>query len=243
MLTETIDYYLNMQFAEILAAITALAYVIFAARGSLWCWPAAMISTVLYSIIFYDVYLWSDSGLQIYYFSMAIYGWWNWKQSHCNQEDSQNNFLEGTLNSDREGFKPQKNHTIMIQTYHYTYHLKALGILTLISLALGYLMSNYTPTDFPYLDAATTAFAVFGTYLVAQRVLENWLYWVVIDLVSIYLYIEKGLTPTAVLFGLYVILASYAYYNWRKLYHAQNNDTQLEDRTFKDKIKGGTTSL
>lgn len=205
MLSETIEYFSSTTTTELLAVIASIAYVVLAARGSLWCWPAAMISTVLYTLIFYDVYLWSDSALQIYYFAMAIYGWLNWyKNKHQGTKEHVPN-----------------NSAIKIVKRSKAYHIKAITLLTFFALALGYLMSEYTPTHFPYLDAATTVFALFATYLVTQRVLENWLYWVIIDLVSIYLYQAKSLNPTAALFIIYVVIATIAYFNWRKSYQAQ----------------------
>lgn len=209
-MNETLQYYFTLSTAELVAVVSALAYVVLAAKGSLWCWPAALLSTVLYTVIFYDIYLWSDSALQVYYFAMAIYGWVNWRKNKLSQD----------LNAE--------NNRITITVKPLGYHLKAIALLTVISLAVGYLMSEYTPTHFPYLDAATTVFAIFATYLVAQRVLENWLYWVVIDLVSIYLYQAKGLTPTSVLFVLYVFLAAYAYYTWLCCYKEQQFDDNDE---------------
>lgn len=206
MLNETLEYFANTTITELFAVFTALAYVIFAAKGSLWCWPAAMISTVLYTVIFYEYYLWSDSALQIYYFAMAIYGWFNWHKSK-----------QAGVNGNKNG----KNNDIEIIKYSISFHLKAIAILSVLSIGVGFLMAEFTPTHFPYLDATTTVFALFATYLVTKRVLENWLYWVVIDLVSIYLYQAKALNPTAVLFMLYVVLATIAYINWRKTYQAQ----------------------
>ena len=77
-------------------------------------------------------------------------------------------------------------------------------------------MATKTMASFPYIDALTTGFAVMTTYLVAQKVLENWLYWVVIDFVSIYLYFQKGLMLTSGLFILYVFMALSGYFMWRK---------------------------
>jgi nicotinamide mononucleotide transporter len=97
-------------------------------------------------------------------------------------------------------------------------------------LVLGYVIANYTPAAFPYLDTFTTVFAVFATYLVTQKVLENWLYWVVIDAISIYLYIEKGLIPTTVLFIIYVIIAAYGYFKWQAIYRqSKANKINLSD--------------
>jgi len=193
------DYAANLPWLELVAMLLALAYVILAAQGSLWCWPAAFISTALYTVIFYDVLLLMDSALNVYYLVMAVYGYWLWKKS-------------APINDD------QKLSHLAVVSWQSRWHLKACLILTAISFVLGYVMANYTPAAFPYLDTFTTVFAVFATYLVAQKVLENWLYWIVIDAASIYLYIEKDLMPTAVLFIIYVFIATLGYFKWQTLY-------------------------
>jgi len=197
-------YFANLPGWELLAVITALAYVILAAKENILCWPAALISTVIYTVIFYDVYLWMDGLLQVYYFVMAIYGWYCWQGSSLSQSDQ------------------SQRHPLTIQRWSAGLHVKWIMLLSAFSVVLGWVMDSYTPTDFPYIDSATTVFAVFATYLVAKKVLENWLYWVVIDLVSIYIYIEKSLQPTAFLFGLYVLMAVYGYIRWSKRYKQEN---------------------
>ncbi|NQY36415.1 MAG: nicotinamide mononucleotide transporter [Alteromonadaceae bacterium] len=197
-MNETILYFTTLPLLELIAVVTALLYVVLAAKANIWCWPAALISTLLFTVIFYEVYLWMDSLLQIYYMVMAVYGWYSWR------------------NSRKLSF--QNTQVIEITRWPVNKHIKIIVLLGCISIVLGWLMSNYTVAHFPYFDSATTVFAVFTTYLVVIKVLENWLYWIVIDLVSIYLYIEKDLTPTAVLFGLYVVLAIYGYFQWRKMH-------------------------
>jgi len=140
--------------------------------------------------------------LNIYYMAMAIYGWLSWRK-----------------------VSPTSMYTykrILINSWCWQLHSKIIVGLALVSLLLGYLMANYTNAAFPYIDTATTVFSVFATYLVAQKVLENWLYWLVIDFVSIYLYVEKALQPTAALFMVYVVLALYGYWQWLKQYKAQS---------------------
>jgi nicotinamide mononucleotide transporter len=194
-----ITYAESLPWLELVAMLLALAYVLLAASGSIWCWPAALISTAIYTYVFYDVLLLMDSALSIYYLIMAVYGYWAWQQ--------------------RTPTKNEHSSTPLgIVSWQLSFHVKACLALTLIALALGYIMANYTPADFPYLDTFTTVFAVFATYLVAQKVLENWLYWIVIDAASIYLYVEKDLTPTAVLFILYTFIATWGYFKWRSLY-------------------------
>ncbi len=200
-MNESYQYYSQLPLWEWLAVISALAYVILAAKENSWCWPMAMLSTVIYTVIFYDVYLWSDSLLQVYYFAMAVYGWYCWRRI-----------------TPLGGQSGSESHQ-QIQSWSLIVHVKAIVILTALALFLGWLMASYTPTSFPYLDALTTVFAVFATYLVAKKVLQNWLYWIAIDALSIYLYIEKNLQPTAVLFILYVIIASYGYIQWLNAYN------------------------
>jgi nicotinamide mononucleotide transporter len=200
--SEIFIYFTTLPSLELIAVVASLLYVVLAAKGSIWCWPAAILSTVLYTVIFYDVYLWMDSILQLYYLLMAVYGWFCWHKN-----------------------KPLNIHTdsnrLSYSQWSLQRHSGIILLLTLLSLVLGWIMATYTPAHFPFLDSATTVFAVFATYLITQKVLENWLYFIVIDLVSIYLYVEKGLIPTAALFGSFVILAAYGYWQWRKQYKLQ----------------------
>ncbi len=200
--TEIIQYFTTLPLFELLAVLTSILYVVLAAKGNIWCWPAAIISTVLYTVIFYNVYLWMDSLLQLYYLLMAIYGWFCWHQN-------------STSNTSTE------SKTLLYSQWSLNRHSVIILVLTLVSLVLGWLMATYTPAHFPYLDSATTVFSIFATYLITQKVLENWLYFIVIDIVSIYLYMEKDLLPTAALFGSFVIFAAYGYWQWRKQFRLQ----------------------
>lgn len=207
LLASFVDYSASLPWLELIAMLLALAYVILAAVGSIWCWPAAFISTALYTVIFYDVLLLMDSALNVYYLVMAVYGFWVW------QKDASTN-------------QNPNNLALTIVSWQLSFHIKACLFLTVVSVGLGYIMANYTPADFPYLDTFTTVFAVFATYLVTQKVLENWLYWVVIDAVSIYLYQAKDLMPTVVLFSLYTVVATFGYLKWQNLY--KNNAISLQ---------------
>lgn len=199
-------YFQQLPWLELVAMLLSIAYVILAAKGSRWCWPAAFISTALYTVIFYDVLLLMDSALNAYYLFMAVYGYWQWsKQSNNNQSESVQ---------------------LTIVSWQLTWHIKVCFSLALLALGLGYLMDNYSPAHFPYLDTFTTVYAVFATYLVAKKVLENWLYWIIIDLASIYLYIEKGLIPTTVLFVVFVVVAGYGYLKWLKIYQESSINLQ-----------------
>ncbi len=181
---------------EMVAVFLSVTYLLLAIKQNLWCWVAAFISTLIYTVLFFDASLLMDSALNMFYLIMAIYGWYSWKY----------------------GNGINKNEELEITTYGLNKNLKIIGALIIVSLILGYIMANYTSADFAYLDTFTTVFAVFTTYTLTKKVLENWLYWIGIDSVSIYIYINKGFYLTAVLFAFYTVLAFIAYNNWKKEY-------------------------
>lgn len=193
-LNETFAGFQAMSGWEYLAVIMALAYLALAMRQSLWCWPAAFLSTFIYTALFYNGALLMDSLLNVYYMVMAVYGWYFWR------------FGNKTLND------------LPIESWHLEKHLKHCIITLIIALGVGFYMDNYTHADFAYLDSLTTCFSLLATYMVVKKVLENWLYWVVIDGLSMYLYVNKGFYPTTVLFALYTILAIWGYMQWQQAY-------------------------
>lgn len=185
---------------ELVAVVLALAYLLLAMKANIWCWAAAFVSTAIYTVIFWEVSLLMESALNVYYMAMAIFGYWQWTKGGGQHEG------------------------LVITSWSPKRHLVIICSTAIVSLLVGFLMANYTQASMPYLDAATTCFAVMTTYLVAKKVLENWLYWVIIDLVSIYLYLSKGLMLTSVLFVLYTILAVSGYIMWRNQMREQNED-------------------
>ncbi|OUR74806.1 nicotinamide mononucleotide transporter [Arcobacter sp. 31_11_sub10_T18] len=185
-----------------MAMVLAIAYILLAIRQNIWCWPAAFFSTLIYAVLFFDVSLLMDSALNVYYLLMAVYGWYSWKYGGKLQEKE-----------------------LEVTSYGLSKNIKIIAVLTVISFAFGYVMANYTSADFAYVDSFTTVFAVFTTYMLAKKVLENWIYWIVIDAVSIYIYIEKGLNLTAIMFVIYTVLAFVAYKKWKEEYDPSKTQT------------------
>ncbi len=183
---------------EVVAVILALAYLLLAVKERIECWYAALASTAIYIFLFWDVNLLMESALQLYYLVMAVYGWWQWRnlQQHNNQAP--------------------------IATWSLGQHTVVIGLVLILTWISGYLLSANTAAAWPYIDSFTTWSAVVTTYMVARKVLENWLYWIVIDSVSIFLYIDKGLYLTAMLFVLYVIIAIGGFFQWLSRYQQQS---------------------
>ncbi|MGB0472990.1 MAG: nicotinamide riboside transporter PnuC [Porticoccaceae bacterium] len=183
---------------ETVAVLLGIAYLLFAMRENSLCWYCAFISTGIYIWIFGDVSLYMESALNAYYMVMAVYGWYQWQRG-------------GT------GAKG-----IKLGSWGIMQHTAAIGLVLVLSAVSGYLLSQNTDARMPYIDSFTTWGSVITTYMVARKVLENWLYWIVIDGVSIFLYIDRGLYQTVGLYSLYLILAVVGYIAWRKAYLQQN---------------------
>lgn len=179
---------------ELAAVILAVAYLLLAMKQNQWCWPAAFVSTAIYTVLFWESALLMESVLNAYYLLMAVYGWWAWHQ------------------------KSDSSTERTIVSWQLSTHVKVIVGLSLVSALVGYLMATYTHADYAYLDAATTVFAVFTTWMVTQKVLENWLYWLVIDALSIYLYMAKSFNLTALLFMFYCVMVIIGYRQWRASY-------------------------
>ena len=185
-----------MSTMEVSAVGLALAYVLLAIYQQRLCWLAAIGSALLYIAIFWQVQLYLEAALQFFYIAMAIYGWIIWGNNNDTGE-------------------------VAIQTWPSRYHIAACLMLLLLSLLLGGAMDAYTDAASPFIDAGTTVSALLATWMVARKLLENWLYWIAIDLASIGLYLSRDLTLTALLFAGYVILAGLGYLTWRKQWLAQ----------------------
>ena len=188
---------------ETVAVSFSIAYVILAARENILCWLAAAISVVLYIFICYNAKLYAETGLQVFYLLMAILGYISWKN----------------LKNKNEELKINKSSIIELELKHHFLILFA-GIIT--SLILGYFLTTYTDSKMPLLDSFTTVFSVFATIMVIKKILENWLYFIVIDIASVYLYYSRDLQQTAILFIVYTIIAIFGYYNWTSI--IKNND-------------------
>ena len=181
---------------EMVAVIFAIAYLLLAVRENILCWLFAFMSTAIYTILFWDVSLLMESALNVYYMAMAVYGWHQWTR--------------GGHNGDAEP------HALAIQLMSGRQHLLVIATIAILTLVSGYLLGEHSSAAWPYVDSFTTWASVITTYLVARKYLQNWLYWIVIDTVSIPLYIDRGLNLTAVLFAAYVVIAVFGYLSWRR---------------------------
>ncbi len=182
---------------EACAVILAISYLLLAAKESIFCWYCALVSTAIYTFLFWDVSLFMESALNVYYMIMAVYGWHQWK------------------------YGGNEGGGIPIRVLNLKLHLIIIGAIVIVSFLSGSLLSQHTSAAWPYIDSFTTWASVITTIMVAKKILENWVYWLIIDGISIPLYIDRGLHLTAILFMIYLVIVVIGYFNWRQRFLSQ----------------------
>ena len=190
------DQFTQWSAYELTAVILAIGYLLLAIRQNIWCWLCAAASTSIYIVLFFQAKLYMESLLNIFYLAMAVFGWWVWRNA------------AGALSE------------LPVSVWPRNRHLTAIAIIAGLSMSTGYFLDRFTDAAFPYVDSMTTYSAVWATFLVARKVLENWWYWLVIDLVSIFVYWSRDLQLTSVLFAVYVILIPLGIAAWTRSYRS-----------------------
>lgn len=180
------------EFLEIIGVVTAIVYVILAAKGNKWCFLFGFISSVIYVYLSYTLKFYFDFGINVYYVFMSFYGWYMWSNE-------------------------RKEKVITIQQLSIKKLLIVCSLGLIITVSLASLATRFSDADLPYLDAFTTVFSIIATYYVVKKHIENWLIWVVVDLVACYMYYYKELHLTSCLFFVYTVIALFGYFKWKKL--------------------------
>ncbi len=184
--------------AESVAVVLAIAYLLLVIRQNIWCWVCAALSSAIYVWLFIVARLYMESLLYAFYVGMAAYGWIIWQRG--GHDDA----------------------NLPIRVWSLNTHIVAVAAIIVLTLSAGWFLSNFTQAAYPYVDSMTTFAAVWATFLVARKVLENWWYWLAIDVVSIAIYWVRGLELSAVLFVIYVILIPIGMSQWWKTYRLQS---------------------
>ena len=189
MIFDLIDQY----WMEFLAVVSAIVYLLLAVRQDIRCWLAAILSSFLYFFIMFSAGLYMEAGLQIFYILMAVYGWSQWREESI------------------------ANIKFSVKTWKPINHLFVISLIFLLAYASGLILEKFTNAVFPFIDALTTWGAIVATYMVAKKLLENWIYWFVIDSISIFLFMSRGLVLTSILFFIYLIIIYFGYKSWARI--------------------------
>lgn len=185
---------------DITTTLLGLAYILLEYKASIWLWPVGLVMQLLDIILYYDRGLYADCAMEFYYIAMTIYGVWAWKY----------------------GKKRNQPHGTDMPITHFKRSLIlpwTIGTVAIWAI-LWYWLTRIGSTV-PVADAFTTALSFVGIWALARKYLEQWLIWIVADVVTCVLYFYKDIPFKASLYGLYVVIAVFGYLKWRKMMKAQ----------------------
>lgn len=181
---------------EAIAFVLALLMVWGNFKVKVWAWPLAFISSLLYGLLFFDAQLYGETGLQVMFMVMAVWGAWQWLYGHAAHAADE---------------------PLPVRALSSKGRWMAIAATAILWPVLGLLLDHVTDTDVPYLDALPTAGSMVGQYLLGRKWLENWACWFLVNVVSIGLFAYKELWLTVVLYGLFAVLSLWGWQQWRKL--------------------------
>ncbi|MEO8190869.1 MAG: nicotinamide riboside transporter PnuC [Acidobacteriota bacterium] len=177
---------------ETAAVLFGIVSVYLSVRENIWSWPTAIVNVTLYVFVFHGARLYADMALQFVYIAVSFYGWYSW--------------LHGGRG--RTGL-PVSRATPRLWAI-----LAAIGVVS--AAALGLMLSRWTDASLPYVDASTSTASLIAEWMMARKILENWVVWVAVDVIYIGMFIYKSLYLTAFLYAVFLVLAAMGYVQWKK---------------------------
>jgi nicotinamide mononucleotide transporter len=181
---------------EILAMLTGVGYAILAARRNRLCWVAGAVSSALAALLAGLRGLPMQSALQVFFVGMSVYGWVSWTRRAAQGE-------------------------LSVGLWPWYSHLGAAIVVTVLAFLAAHVLASETKAAWPLLDSLTTGFSLLATWLAARAKLENWLYWIIIDGVLVFLFYVQDLPFLALLNVLFIGIAAGGFVAWRRRLQAQ----------------------
>ena len=189
-----------MIWLELTGTLVGLIYLWLEYRASVWLWAANIVMPLIYIFVYYDSGFYADMGINVYYLIASLYGWIMWRRGRDNGKELP---ISHT---------PRREIALMG------------SIFAVLMLGIWLILINFTDSTVPLGDTFTTVLSVVALYMLAKKYVEQWLVWIVVDVVCAGLYLYKGLYPTAVLYLLYSVVAWFGYRRWLKM---MKNDESL----------------
>ena len=189
--------YLINNWLEWFGVISGLLYLYLEIKQHTTMWVVGFISSLVYVFVFFESKFYADTVLNVYFASMSVYGFWLWKFVAAK---------ENLLSSGGIEYKNLKNMLIV----------KLIVSSFSLWVVISQVLVRFTDSPVPYGDAFVSALSVVATWMVARKYIEHWFVWVVVNVVSVYLFVLRGLNPTAFLYVIYTILSVIGYLHWRK---------------------------
>ena len=195
---------------DIVTTVLGLAYILLEYRASVWMWLVGFLMQALGIVLYYQKGLYADCGMEFYYLAMTVYGYWRWvrKENHGDR----------LLDSDGKAVD-QEPVPVILPIRHFPRRLVLpwLAVIAAVWALIYWLLVTFTNSNVPLADSFTTDLSIVGIWALAHKYLEQWFIWIAVDVVTCVLYFYKDIPFKASLYALYVVIAIFGYFKWRKM--------------------------
>ena len=182
---------------EFVAVVFGIISVLLSVRQNIWSWPTAIVNVGLYAFVFWRAGLYSDMGLQVVYFLLSLYGWYEWLHGGANRSE------------------------LSVSRASARVWLTAIPTAIVFWLALARYTSTLPGVALPHLDSALTTLSLVAQWMMTRKILENWILWIIADLIYVPMYVYKHLPVTALLYAVFLLLAVLGLRRWWRSYQRQ----------------------
>ena len=185
--------FLSAHWLDITTTLLGLLYILFEYRASVWLWFVGFLMQALGIVLYYQKGLYADCGMEFYYLSMTVYGYWKWVHGSAEKKE------------------------LPITRFPRRLILPWLAIILAVWGIIYWLLTTFTNSNVPAADSFTTALSIVGIWALAHKYLEQWFIWIAVDVVTCILYFYKDIPFKGGLYALYVIIAIFGYKKWRQM--------------------------
>lgn len=201
----------GVSYVEFIGTVLGLISVFLASRANIFTWPTGIANAIFFLVIFYQIHLYSDMFLQMYFCGMGVYGWFSWK----NKAEHHHSEIQTLSNRTR----------LMVGIFIACVVILVGTLISQIHLILPQVFDH--PASYPYVDTFIAVSSILATILLARRIFETWVLWILVDITSIGLYSVKGVKLIALEFVIFLALAVLGIFTWSRLLRAQKEEVQI----------------
>ena len=185
--------FFSAHWLDIVTTVLGLAYILLEYKASVWMWLVGFLMQALGIVLYYQKGLYADCGMEFYYLAMTVYGYWRWVHGSTEMQN------------------------LPIRHFPRRLVLPWLAVIAAVWALIYWLLVTFTNSNVPLADSFTTALSIVGIWALAHKYLEQWFIWIAVDVVTCILYFYKDIPFKSSLYALYVIIAIFGYFKWRKM--------------------------
>jgi nicotinamide mononucleotide transporter len=210
-----ISNWISDNYIEIFGAITGIIYVFLEIRQNIWLWPVGIVTSAVYILVFFTSKFYADMSLQGYYLVISVVGWYWWSRAQGVKAQGRKGLTAEEETEDRRRETEEKTGLVVSRLRLKTGLILGIVFVFLYT-GMWLVLSKLTDSPVPEWDAFITSLSIVATWMLARKIYEHWYLWIIVNFVSVVLFMARGLYPTVILYLIYGIMSFAGLKAWKK---------------------------